>query len=119
MKRIKLKYNPSAKLTLLVVAAMLIAACNPVRERTIQSYPSGKPMLVFLEKGDKKDPTRVGEKMFYENGQVQFEKSFSGKPEQPSGQWNYYFDNGSRVQNCFKDKPTNFNLQVGLRWNLR
>ena len=31
----------------------------------------------------------------------------------------YYFDNGSRVQNFFKDKPTNFNLQLGLRWNLR
>lgn len=31
----------------------------------------------------------------------------------------YYFDNGSSVQNFFKDKPTNFNLQVGLRWNLR
>ena len=31
----------------------------------------------------------------------------------------YYFDNGSRVQNFFKDKPTNFNLQVGFRWNLR
>ncbi|MBR1503063.1 MAG: PorT family protein [Prevotella sp.] len=31
----------------------------------------------------------------------------------------YYFDNGSRVQTFFKDKPTNFNLQVGLRWNLR
>ena len=31
----------------------------------------------------------------------------------------YYFDNGSRVQSFFKDKPTNFNLQVGLRWNLR
>lgn len=30
----------------------------------------------------------------------------------------YYFDNGSRVQNFFKDKPTNFNLQVGLRLNL-
>ena len=30
----------------------------------------------------------------------------------------YYFDNGSRVQNFFKDKPTHFNLQVGLRFNL-
>ena len=30
----------------------------------------------------------------------------------------YYFDNGSRVQNFFKDKPTNFNLQLGLRLNL-
>ena len=30
----------------------------------------------------------------------------------------YYFDNGSHVRNFFKDKPTNFNLQVGLRLNL-
>lgn len=112
MKRIKLKNNSSAKLTLLVVAAMLIAACNPVRERTIQSYPSGKPMLVFLEKGDKKDPTRVGEKMFYENGQVQFEKSFSGKPEQPSGQWNYYFDNGQ----LFASGDFSSNHQYGSNW---
>ena len=31
----------------------------------------------------------------------------------------YYFDNGSRLQTFFKDKPTNFNLQLGLRWNLK
>ena len=30
----------------------------------------------------------------------------------------YYFDNGSDVRNYFKDKPTNFNFQVGLRLNL-
>ena len=30
----------------------------------------------------------------------------------------YYFDNGSNVSNFFKDKPTNFNLQVGIRLNL-
>lgn len=30
----------------------------------------------------------------------------------------HYFDNGSSVKNFFKDKPTNFNLQVGLRLNL-
>ena len=29
----------------------------------------------------------------------------------------YYFDNGSGLDNFFKDKPTNFNLQVGLRIN--
>ena len=29
----------------------------------------------------------------------------------------YYFDNGSNVRTFFKDKPCNFNLQVGLRWN--
>ena len=30
----------------------------------------------------------------------------------------YYFDNGSHVHNYFKYKPTNFNLQVGLRLNV-
>lgn len=30
----------------------------------------------------------------------------------------HYFDNGSDVRNYFKDKPTNFNFQVGLRLNL-
>ena len=31
----------------------------------------------------------------------------------------YYFDNGSRLRNYFKDKPTSFNLQVGLRLNIQ
>ena len=30
----------------------------------------------------------------------------------------YYFDNGSDVENTFKDKKFNFNLQFGLRFNL-
>ena len=31
---------------------------------------------------------------------------------------NYHFDNGSTVQNFYKDKPTNLKLQVGVRFNL-
>ena len=31
----------------------------------------------------------------------------------------YYFDNGSKVKNYFKDKPTNFSLQFGLRLRLK
>ena len=30
----------------------------------------------------------------------------------------YYFDNGSAIENTFKDKKTNFNFQLGLRWNV-
>lgn len=29
----------------------------------------------------------------------------------------HYFDNGSHVSNFFKDKPTDFNLQLGLRFH--
>lgn len=31
----------------------------------------------------------------------------------------YYFDNGSHLQNYFKDKPLEFNLQFGLRLNIK
>ena len=30
----------------------------------------------------------------------------------------YYFDNGSEIENTFKDKKLNFNFQFGLRWNI-
>ena len=30
----------------------------------------------------------------------------------------YYFDNGSSIRNYFKYRPTNFNLQIGLRLNM-
>lgn len=31
----------------------------------------------------------------------------------------YYFDNGSSVQNVFKEHPCNFSLQVGLRYEIK
>ena len=31
----------------------------------------------------------------------------------------YYFNNGSAVENFFKDKPLNFSFQVGLRFNVK
>lgn len=31
----------------------------------------------------------------------------------------YYFDNGSQIENIFKDKKLNFNIQFGLRFNIR
>lgn len=30
----------------------------------------------------------------------------------------YYFDNGSQIENVFKDKKLNFNIQFGLRFNI-
>ncbi len=36
---------------------------------------------------------------------------------EPGG--SYYFDNGSGVENIYKEKPFNFSLQVGFRWELR
>ena len=30
----------------------------------------------------------------------------------------YYIDNGSRIENYYKDKPVSFSLQLGLRLNI-
>ena len=96
----------------LLLAALLVVSCNRVREQVVQTYPDGKPLLVFLVKGDKKSPVRVGERMYYENGQLQFEKTFSGMPEQPDGVWQYYFDNGQ----LFASGDFSSNHEFGSNW---
>ena len=32
---------------------------------------------------------------------------------------NYYFDNGSRIPTLYQEKPLNFNLNVGIRFNIK
>lgn len=106
-----MKRKSSFILTLTIIALMS-TSCNPVREKVVQSYPTGEPMLVILEKGKKEDPTRVGEKMYYQNGQLQMEKKFSGKPEVPDGIWTYYWDNGQ----LFASGDFTHNHQYGSNW---
>ncbi len=72
----------------------LLVSCNSTFDKVVQSYDNGKPMLVYTYKGSEKSPVLVAEHMYYDDGSVQFEKLFSGKPEQPDGTWKYYFDNG-------------------------
>ena len=99
------------RIIIILTATLLLNACGHVREEVIQTYPNGNPLLVFLVKGDKKDPTRVGERMYYESGQLQFEKHFTGKPEVPTGTWNYYFDNGQLFATADFSKRHDFGSQ--------
>lgn len=100
------------KILYLILAAALMTACRPVHEKVVQTYPNGNKMLVYLYTGSEKNPTRIGEQMFYENGTLQFEKHFAGKPEIPDGQWNYYFDNGQ----TFATADFSKNHEFGSRW---
>lgn len=108
----KKQNNRITVLTILVAASMLLGSCDKVRKEVVQTYENGKPMLVYLVKGKKDNPTRVAEQMYYENGQLQFEKKFTGKPEQPDGTWNYYFDNGQ----LFASADFTKNRQFGSDW---
>lgn len=103
----------TTKLFVLVLTTTLFfSGCRRVHEKVVQSYPDGTPMLVYLYKGSEKNPTRVGERMFYNDGTLQFEKKFSGKPEQPDGIWNYYFDNGQ----LFASGDFSHNHEYGSNW---
>ena len=88
-----MKFFDSRLLTLLFLL-ILATSCQRTREEVVQTYPDGSPMLVYLLQGSKESPLRVGEKMFYQDGQLQFEKHFAGEDEHPDGTWNFYFDNG-------------------------
>lgn len=108
----------------LVLTAFFYSSCSRVREEVVQAYPDGSPMVVYLLKGDKNDPTRVGERMYYSNGQLQLEKKFSGKPETPDGIWTYYFDNGQpfatgdfSVKHDFGSNWEFFNRNGGLYYD--
>lgn len=48
-------------------------------------------------------------------GEYRFSKDISAYAEPGVS---YHFNNGSSVKNIYKDKPTNFNLNIGIRINL-
>lgn len=100
------------KIVILIFAALLMAACRPVHEKVVQTYPNGNKMLVYAYTGSEENPTRVAEYMYYEDGALQFEKHFTGKPEVPDGQWNYYFDNGQ----LFATADFSQHKEFGSRW---
>lgn len=100
------------KITFLIIAALLMAACRPVHEKVVQTYPNGSKMLVYAYTGSESNPTRVAEYMYYEDGTLQFEKHFTGKPEIPDGEWRYYFDN----EQLFASADFSQHNQFGSDW---
>ena len=91
---------------------VFLASCSGTFDKVVQKYDNGQPMLVYTYKGSEKEPVLVAEHMYYEDGKVQFEKLFAGKPEQPDGVWHYYFDNGQ----LFASADFSQNKQFGSDW---
>lgn len=74
----------------------LLWSCNNGKEyeTVVSTYPDGSNRLVYIMKGKDTKAVKVGEKMYYDNGQLQYDKHFSGKDETPDGVWNYYYPTG-------------------------
>lgn len=103
--------HPSHRLVQAVVAitaAMLLVSCGGTFDKVVQSHDNGNPMLIYTYKGTEKAPVLVAERMYYDDGTLQFEKLFSGHPEHPDGIWKYYFDNGQLFASADFSHETRF-----------
>ena len=107
MKRI-----PHLSLFVFVIVFVIFTSCGKTFDKVVQSYDNGAPLLVYTYTGSEKEPVLVAEHMYYEDGQVQFEKHFKGQPEQPDGEWKYYFDNGQ----IFASADFTHERQFGRGW---
>lgn len=74
-------------------ALLATAACNRPYEQVFSTYPNGAKKLVFeVVDGKAGQLTRLGEKQYYENGKLMYEKHFD--QDRPTGTWKYYHENG-------------------------
>ena len=79
-----------------ILAAMLLVACQRGSkfEKVVSTYPNGEKQLVYIMQGDEKKAVKIKELIYYNNGQLQSEKIFTGKDEHPCGVWQYYYPTG-------------------------
>lgn len=97
----------------IVAAVLLFASCNRAYDTVYSTYKDGSPKLVFtVIDGKGGEVTRLGEKMYYENGKLMYDKHFDGN--KPCGIWKFYYENGQlHAEGCF-DK----NDSIGSDWKL-
>lgn len=101
-------------ITVFSTALILMGSCNRIHEEVVETWPDGSKQLVYEVQGRGDNKVKVGEKRFYENGQLQYEKHFTGKDETPTGEWNYYYMEGKK----FAKGDFNTNHQFGSDWKL-
>lgn len=81
------------KILFFLAIAAFAVSCHRPYDTVFSTYPNGSAKLVFIViDGKAGEITRIGEKMYYENGKLMYEKHF--KDDKPSGEWSYYYDNG-------------------------
>ncbi len=98
-------------IAIIAVAAMLFGACRRPYETVFSTYKDGSPKLVFIVVDGKNGQVeRLGEKMYYENGKLMYEKHFDG--DRPTGDWKFYYENGNLHAEGNFDK----NDSTGSNW---
>lgn len=98
-------------ISVLAAITLFFSACNKPYDTVFSTYRDGSPKLVFtVVDGKGGTVTRLGEKMYYENGNLMYDKHFNNN--KPSGIWKFYYENGQlHAEGCF-DK----NDSTGSDW---
>lgn len=98
------------------LASAMLFACNDSKEfeQVMSTYPDGTNQLVFTMKGNGKNAVKTAERMYYNNGQLQYEKFFSGKDVHLDGQCRYYYPTGE----LFASGDYSRNHVTGADWQL-
>ena len=92
-------------------ALLTFGACNRPYEQVFSTYPNGAKKLVFtVQDGKNGQLIRLGEKQYYENGKLMYEKHF--RDDRPTGRWSFYHDNGKLHCAVSFDK----NDSIGSDW---
>lgn len=93
-----------------VLFAMLTASCGKTHEEVISTYDDGTPKVVYVMQGKGDKQQKVGEKMYYEDGKLRYEKHFTGGVN--DGKWCYYYGNGR----LFAEGDFSQRHDVGANW---
>lgn len=102
------------RLLLLLVCSILLASCGNTHKEVVATWPDGSPQMVNIMKGKKDKAVKVGERRYYQNGTLQFEKHFSGTEVIPDGKWTYYYPSGK----TFATADFTQNHQLGEDWTV-
>lgn len=100
---------------LLLVAAVIavMAGCQRHHERVVSTWSDGSPHIVQTLRGDESNGVKVGERHYYENGQLQCDKCYSDQGRR-DGTWRYYYPDGT----LFAEAAFDARHQNGKGWTM-
>jgi antitoxin component YwqK of YwqJK toxin-antitoxin module len=79
-----------------ILSIVFLASCGPrLQEKTIETYPDGKPKRVQYFTPESEGSYLAKEIYFYENGQKKMEGSYN-KEKQKHGKWLYWREDGKK-----------------------
>ena len=76
-----------------VVMVLLLTSCGPSKQ-VAATHPNGNPEVVVYMKGKGAESEKVKEKVYYENGKLEYVGNFKDGVEH--GEWIYYYEDGTK-----------------------